>query len=318
MTTLTKIRRKVRRLTATPSALQLPDAEIDNYVDDYYEQDMPAELKLWNLHDTYSFYTTANEDRYTLPVNTILGINPPAYVAGYQSYYTQNREQLYRLYPMTEFEQDLGEGTAIAGPYIYTLSNTPVLRRTFYASAVDSNDVTRTLVDIPLTQSTGNIVAEGTTTPSVGQINYETGVISLTFGDTISATSTISCAYWPYEASRPTAVLFYDDYFILRPVPDKAYKVTVEAYLSPSQLLNSDDDGPDVAQWWQLIAFGAALKVLEDRQDTETIQTLYPRYDEQKQLVLHRTILQQTPQRTSTIFTEQSQGSLGNSYRSGY
>jgi len=318
MTTLAKIRRKVRRLTATPSALQLPDSEIDEYIDTYYEQDMPAELKLWNLHDTYTFYTTPNEDQYTLPVNSVLGINPPIYIAGYQSFYTQSREQFFRLYPMTEYTEDLGNGDGTAGAYTFTISNIPALRRSFYVSALDANDVTQTLVDIPLTESTGNLVAEGTTTPSVGIINYDTGAVTFTFSNIIPASSTIYCGYFPYQASRPTAVLFYDDYFTLRPIPDKAYKVVVEAYLSPSQLLNADNDTPDLAQWWQLIAFGAALKVLEDRQDTETISTLIPRYDEQKQMALHRTILQQTPERTATIYTEQVTNFLGNPYRGNY
>jgi len=318
MTTLVKIRRKVRRLTATPSALQLPDSEIDEYIDTYYEQDMPAELKLWNLHETYTFYTSPNEDRYTLPVNSILGVNPPVYIAGYQSFYTQSREQFFRLYPIDEYEEDLGSGDASAGPFSFTLSNTPVLRRSFYASALDSNDVTQTLVDIPVTESTGNLVADGTTTPAVGTINYDTGAVTMTFSDTIPASSTIRGSYLPYEPSRPTAMLFYDDYFLLRPVPDRAYKVVIEAYLKPTQLLDADNDSPDLAQWWQLIAFGAALKVLEDRQDTETLATLIPRYDEQKQLALHRTILQQTPERTATIYTEQVTNLLGNPYRGNY
>lgn len=318
MSTLRQIRTKVRRLTATPSPLQLPDSEIDNYIDVYYEQDMPAELKLWNLHETYTFYTKPNEDKYTLPVNSILGVNPPVYIAGNQSFYTQSREQFFRVYPLTEFQQDLGSGDGTAGPYSFTLSNVPALRRSFYVSAVDSNGVSQTLVDIPLTESTGNIVAEGTTTPSVGTINYLTGAVTFSFDDTIDSTETISCAYFPYEASRPTAMLFYDDYFLLRPVPDKSYKVNIEAYRKPSQLLDSDSDSPDLDQWWQLIAFGAALKVLEDRQDTETLSVLVVRYDEQKQLALHRTILQQTPQRTPTIYSEQTINALGNSFRSGF
>lgn len=318
MTTLFKIRRKVRRLTATPSPLQLPDSEIDEYIDTYYEQDMPAELKLWNLHETYIFYTVPNEDKYTLPVNTILGVNPPIYIAGYESYYTQSENQFFRVYPKTEYEETLGVGNASAGPYTYTLINTPIRRRSFYISATDTNDVTRTLVDSPLTESTGNLV-DSDSAAVLGSINYVSGAVTVTnFGDVIPATSNITCAYDPYEASRPTGMLFYDDYFLLRPIPDKAYKVEMEAYRKPSQLLNVDGDTPDLEQWWQLIAFGAALKVLEDRQDTESLVAIAPRYDEQKQLALHRTILQQTPERTSTIYAEQSTNYFGNPYRSGY
>lgn len=319
MTTLAKIRKKVRRLTATPSAIQLPDSDIDEYIDTFYEQDMPAHLKLWNLHETYEFYTQQHEDRYTLPVNTYLGISPPVYIAGYQSMYTQLREQFFRVYPKLEFSQDVANGDGTAGPYTFTLTNVPCLKRDFLVSAVDTNNVTRTLVDIPVDDLTGNLVAQGTTAPTLGSINYVTGAVTVNnFGDTIDSSTTINAQYVPYEANRPTAMLFYDDTMVLRPVPDKAYKVTVETYRTPSMLLDASTDGPDLAQWWQYIAFGAAYKILEDRQDTETMQALAARLDEQKQLVLHRTILQQTPQRTETIYSEQSGNYFGNSFRSGF
>lgn len=319
MSTLEKIRKKVRRLTATPSAIQLPDSEIDEYIDTFYLQDMPAHLKLWNLHETYTFYTQQNEDQYTLPVNTYLSIEPPVYIAGYECFYTQLREQFFRVYPKPQYTEDVATGDGTAGPYTFTLTNTPVLRRDFFVSAVDSNDVTRTLVDIPQTDTSGILVAQGTTSPTLGTINYLTGAVTVTsFGDTIDSGTTINAQYYPYEPSRPAAMLFYDQTMTLRPVPDKAYKVTVQCYRTPSQLLEASSDSPDIEQWWQYIAFGAAYKILEDRQDTETMQALAERLDEQKQLVLHRTIVQQTPQRTETIYSDQAGNYAANQWRSGF
>lgn len=323
MSTLEKVRKKVRRLTATPSALQLPDSEIDEYIDTFYTQDMPAHLKLWNLHDTYEFYTQQHEDRYTLPVNTYLGISPPVYIAGYQSMYTQHREQFYRIYPKLDYSEVVATGDGTAGPYLnITLTNTPVLKRDFYVSAVDSNNVTRTLIDLPQTDITGILyLSTDTASPptSRGTINYVSGAVTITdFGDTIDSGTDITAQYVPYEPSRPTAMLFYDNTMYLRPVPDKAYKVVIEAYRTPSMLLDVATDEPDVQQWWQYIAFGAAYKILEDRQDTETMQALAARLDEQKQLVLHRTILQQTPQRTETIYSQQSNNYFGTDYRGGF
>jgi len=312
MSTLQKIRRKVRRLTASPSSLQLPDSEIDDYVDIAYEQDLPADLKLWNLNENYTVYTTPNEDRYTIPVNTVLGINPPVYVAGEQISYTQKNEILFAWYPKTEYDQSLGAGDTSAGPYTFTLENTPIARRSLVVYATDTNDVTQKLVDIPLTESTGNIVAETTTTPIVGTINYLTGVVTFTFSDTIATTETIRASYYPYVAGKPKALLFYDQYLTVRPIPDKVYRVDFEVYTKPTNLLDNDNDSPDVEQWWQMIAFSAALKILEDRQDTEMMQAIYPRYDEQRQYVLHRTILQNTNDRTQTIYSNLEQGSQAN------
>jgi hypothetical protein len=307
MTTLARIRKKVRRLTATPSVIQLPDSEIDEYIDTFYLQDFPAHLKLFELHKTYHFFTEANIDRYALPVNTNFSVNPPVYIAGYQSFYTQSREEFFRLYPKLAFSQDIGNGDGTAGAYPFTLTNIPVLQRQFSVSAVDTNGDDVTIED----DGDGNLVVPGSVV-NRGTINYVTGVGTVTFPNAIPATSTINTQSVPYAASRPTAVLFFDNFFTLRPVPDMSYRVSIEVYQSPSQLLDVDTDEPDIQQWWQYIAFGAAMKILEDRNDTETMLALEPRLDEQKQLVLHRTIVQQTTQRTPTIYTEQSTNYYGN------
>lgn len=314
MSTLTRIRKKVRRLTATPDVIQLPDSEIDEYIDTFYEQDFPAHLKLFSLHSTYSFYTEPNEDQYALPVNVYGSVNPPVYIAGYQSYYDQDREAFFRIYPFLNDDVDVAVGDGSAGPYTFTLSNIPVLKRHFSVSAVDTNGDSITLED----DGNGNLTLPGDTTDR-GDINYVTGSVTVTdFGNTIPSTSDINAQYVPYVASRPLGMLFYQNNFILRPVPDKAYKVDVEVYRRPSQLLDAGTDEPDIQQWWQFIAFGAALKILEDRQDTETIETLMPRFDEQKQLVLHRTIVQQTPERTPTIYSDQSGTYSGDGMRGWY
>lgn len=312
MSTLTRIRKKVRRLTATPDVIQLPDSEIDEYIDTFYEQDFPAHLKLFTLHSTYSFYTEPNEDQYDLPVNVYGAISPPIFIAGYQSYYDQDRDSFFRVYPRIDQNEDVLSGTGIAGPYTFTLTNFPVVKRNFSVSAVDTNGDTITLED----DGAGNLVLPNDTVDR-GDINYVTGVVTVTdFGNTIPSTSTIYAQYTPYVASRPLGCLFYENKFTLRPIPDKAYKVSVDVYKKPSQLLDAGTDEPDLQQWWQFIAFGAALKILEDRQDDETIQTLMPRFDEQKQLVLHRTIVQQTPERTPTIYSEQSGSYFGGGMRS--
>lgn len=310
MTTLARIKKKIRRLTATPSENQLSNVDLEEYIDDFYQQDMPAELKLWNLHEKFTFFTEADEDRYILPVNTFFNAQPPAYIAGYQSFWSQSREQFFRLYPRLQFDEDVGSGDGTTGPFTFTLTNRPVLKDDFSVSAVDTADITHTLED----DGAGNLRTPGTTV-SLGTINYITGAVSVTQFATpapaIPGTSTINAQSVPYEADRPTAILFFSDEFILRPVPDKSYRVEVETYRTPSQLLNNNTDSPDLDQWWQFIAFGAALKVLEDRRDTDSYQKIYPMYDDQKQKVLHRTIQQQTSERTATIFTEQIQFPIG-------
>lgn len=315
--TLNAIRNKVRRLTGSPSISQLSTADLDQYINTFYEQDFPSHLKLWNLHETYTFYTTPNEDQYTLPINTnnlqiitFQGINPPVYISGYQSWFSESREEFFRVYPFLNFIQTALSGNGTEGPYSFTLTNIPVLKRQVTIFAIDSGGTTRILADDGL----GGFVVAGTTTAVVGTINYVTGAIAnLTFpaGQTIPTTQMIKAEYVPYVASRPVAMLFFDATMTLRPVPDQVYPVNIEVYKNPVQLISSTDN-PELEQWWQLIALGAARKVLQDRLDNEALASIQPFFEEQMSLAAYRTALQQAPMSTATIYTDMLQYPVGN------
>jgi hypothetical protein len=318
LSTLAQIKKKVRRLTASPDPSQLTDSDIEEYIDTFYEQDLPAHLKLWRLRDKYTFYTEPNEDQYFPLLQWDLTFQPPCYVDGNEANYVQGQEDLYRLYPKQNFEEivQVGDGSAV---YSFTMSKTPMLKRHVTITADD-----QVLVDVPdasplqtgtlynandIDAATGNInVAVG---EESGTINYVTGVVTnATFPTVVSATTNIIVRNVPYVAARPRTVLFFNDHFEVRPVPDKAYPIEINTYKRPTSML-ADSDNPEVQQWWQFIAFGAAIKVLQDRQDVESIQNIAPFFDEQKQLVLQRTVKQQTPQRTPTIYTEQASSNGG-------
>ena len=79
---LTDIRTKVRRLTGRPSATQISDAEIDNYINTFYRFDLPQHLKLESLRVNYEFNTRPNIAVYDFPRNTYLNNMPPVYIAG--------------------------------------------------------------------------------------------------------------------------------------------------------------------------------------------------------------------------------------------
>ena len=69
-----------------------------------------------------------------------------------------------------------------------------------------------------------------------------------------------------------------------------------------------DADEPEISQWWQYIAYGAAKKVFEDRMDIESIQAIMPELMRQRSLVLQRLVVQQSGERTATIYTEKGAG----------
>ena len=148
----------------------------------------------------------------------------------------------------------------------------------------------------------------------LGTINYITGAITIdNFVDAnltpveIPAQNPINVQYIPYVPSRPQSVVFYQDQFILYPIPDQAYTVSFEAYKYPAAFLATPgSQTPQLNEWWQYLAYGAADKIFADNGDFENLQKFRPLLEEQMNLVQRRTIVQQTSERVASIYTEQT------------
>jgi len=338
---LSDIRTKVRRITGRPSTTQISDADIDDYVNTFYRFDFPEHLRLQNLRVNYEFTTTANIAVYDFPRDTYLTNMPPVFIGGYQSYMTQSRENFFRINPeLNLLQESVATGNGTSGPYTGTLSQTPIIPGfkpnppgAYADGSIAANDIEAqflkwnvifsglgtpdptsgippsiTLVD----DGQGNLFdpTDTTTDPAAarGSVNYITGAFTLSnFSSIIPVGNEINAQFIPYVASRPQSVVFYEDQFILYPVPDQAYTVSFEAYKYPTALASSTDD-PQLQEWWQLLAWGAAMKIFEDNGDIENISKFRPLMEEQMKLVQRRTIVQQTSERVSTIYTEQTNG----------
>lgn len=316
--TLTQIRTKVRRLTGSPSVTQLTDVQLDEYVNTFLVYDLPEELRLFNLKVEYEFYTQPNVDTYQFDRNNYLTVSTPLYIAGYEGFWSQSEEQFYRVYPQVEFIEQVATGDGSAGPYSFTLSDVPVLRGytapgmpdTIHSQVLISGVDAAGTNQIARDDGAGGWIDENGA-PLTGTINYVTGACTVTFDNAV--TGNINAQAIPYQPARPEALLFFNDIFFLRPVPDQAYKVQMEAFVAPLQLLAADD-APLLNEWWQYIAFGAAKKILEDRLDFEGVAKIMPFLDEQQRKVLRRTLVQQTQERTATIYSEQVQFPYSNWY----
>ena len=127
--TLTDIRNKVRRITGRPSASQITDEQIDNYINTFYIYDFPEHLRLESLRVNYQFVTTANVPVYDFPKEYYLTAMPPVYIAGYQSYLTQSRENFFRINATIQYLQQMhSTGINATGPYSINLTATPILK----------------------------------------------------------------------------------------------------------------------------------------------------------------------------------------------
>lgn len=311
VSTLAQIKKKVRRLTASPTTNQLSEADLEDYINTFFEQDFPSHLKPWNLYDTMEFYTVPYEDQYIFDTDLYHALNQPVYIDGYNAYYSQDRTEFFNVYPKISTEQTGSVGDGSAGPYTFTLSGTPVLKRAVTLSVLDSTGVYQSCHDVPDTpaSNTGTLIDNVSPFSNIGTIDYVTGVTTVTWSNTVDASQSIKANVSQYTASRPNGMLFFNNKMILRPIPDKVYRVTVNVYKKPTTLLGADglpdnDLNPDVKQWWQYIAFGSAIKVLQDRQDMESIQNLMAFFKEQEALILYRTATQMSGERSATIYSQ--------------
>lgn len=317
MTTLDNIRSKVRLVTARPSIDQLTDEQIDTYVNTFYLYDLPESLRLLNLVGNYFFTTNPNIDSYEFDRNEYVSIDPPALANGGSMIYTQDQGQFESMWPKFSSKIQVATGDGTNGPYAFTINSTPFLRSCH--TPIGSKG---TSINVTVTANISNQLAEivyddgvgGFVGATAGNIDYVTGVTNVTFINAIPVGAIIYAHVIPYVASTPTTILFVQDKFILRPVPDGAYVIQLKAYRTPTSLV-AGGSSPELSEWWQLLAYGASLKIFTDYGDFDQYQAYRPIYEEQLILMHRRTIKQYANQRAPSMFASASRnGSYSNSW----
>jgi len=363
-TTLADIQTKVRRLTRSPSEAQLTTDDLNNYINTFVVYDFPEHLRTFNLRTTFTFFTNPYQDEYYTDINhygdpvanpsivnnplynfqnKYISVHPPAYIAGYQVMYSQNREQFFGIYPKINFIQataNTGDGvtTQFSGVINTQQSIVPtnfnqriaLLQGQVLFDSADANLNGLSLADVPVINTTdGNATVIGNLydvnsaayqtalanpptvantfplSPGTGFINYATGAYTINFTAAPGAGIPINSQTVPQVIALPQAMCFYADRFILRPIPDQVYRVNFEVYQMPTQLFQTTSV-PALNEYWQFIAYGAALKIFQDRMDLDSVALIYPEYRSQMNLCNRRSIVQYTNERTATIYTDQT------------
>jgi hypothetical protein len=324
--TLQAIDNKVRRLTRSPTTAQLSTADLYDYINTFIFYDFPEHLRLFDFRDTFTFYTQPNIDTYstttTNPLdplfnfkNKYITVHEPAYIAGYPALFSQSREQFFGIYPIVNSIASIGTvGDGVTTQFTGTvnnanapfpnITNTPILQNQVLFSSIDVNNGALAMIDQPITSEIGALVAyDGTPVVGLNTINYITGQFTVTFPLAPAANEAINSQTVPYVAALPQSICYFDNTFILRPVPDQSYRVNIEVYKRPTELLQTNQS-PDLEQFWQYIAYGTAKKIFEDRMDLDSVQLIMPEFKVQETLVLRKTIVTYTKERVATIYTE--------------
>lgn len=345
LSTLSQIQQKVRRITRSPSQAQLTDADLNNYINTFTLFDFPAASKLFSLRTVFTFYTQPGVDVYgnntTNPLdpfydfnNKYTAIHDPIFIAGVQAFFTQDRDIFYGNWPQTNFVQQTAlNGNGTTGPFAGVLppsltNPNPFQQQQFIVqnsvlfTALDVNGTAMLVVDTPTSNVLGNLtIPNGTTV--LGTINYVTGAYSFSFPNATAMSSATNlnpiwgeCIY--FVAGLPTTVLYYNNEFTLRPIPDKAYIVQVEANMIPTEFFQATNNPPNINQWWQYIALGASIKIFQDRMDMDSVDMLMPEFLYQKALVDSTSLEQYTNQRSITIYSSNGTNNWWNNFGSAW
>lgn len=312
LTTLQAIQDKVRRLTRSPSESQLSTSNLNQYINTFLLYDLPEQLRLFNLHtqtniqlnayqDTYDLTTLTDSDGNALS-NVVIDLNQPIYIDGYKAFFTQSRDEFYNVYPQNKNIVKIGTGNGSNTAFSYTVGNEYLLPGSVTVTSIDASNGSLYLSD----DGAGALSGDGS-----GTVDYISGLITVTAFNTAPASAEpVNAHLVQYTPGRPSAVLYFQNDLIVRPVPDQPYTLNFEYYIQPTELLTSNQS-PQLKQWWQYIAYGASKKVFEDRMDQESVQAIMAEFKQQERFVLRRTLVQNATQRTATIYSQQTGLSSG-------
>lgn len=293
---------------------------IDDFINDFYLYDLDEHLRLLPLRVFYKFNTVPNVGTYSLPSNLSLTnpapvyfqAEPPIYCDGYEIGWYQQPQVFYNQWAeLKTVQTGIATGSG-ATTYTFTLSGMPILQGTVVIGT--QNSATPGVVNESFSDSdadgfinsasTPAFTNPGTLTSSIGgtgtgTINYLTGAVSVTFSNAIPTGTNINAHYYAYVASRPTGCLFYNQQFKFKPVPNDVYEIKVLAYQQPTALLaaggvstqfSNFNDAATYNEWWQLIAYGAAIKIFIEDGDHEEASSYKQYFEEAKLLAQRRTL----------------------------
>lgn len=330
---------KIREVSASGNRDQVTDEKIIKYINSYYLYDFPNDLRIIKLKDVYTLNTIQGVDTYPFDFDKWSTVEAPLYIGKQQIALFQDKQQFYQYNFNTQQLETFAEGDGTVGPYLGVTQANPIIR------SVNNNPMADTQLSstqvfpsgYPPTFRQSNIsriqnilISANTATSSLnvtddgagnligdcaagGTINYQTGEIdNLTFTALIPSGNEINIQYTQAVLAMPATVLFFQNQFVLRPVPDQAYTIEMTAWRQPSQaLLGTEDitvpdlDGrPEQLDWWELIAFGVAKKLYQDRLDTDGVQLMEAFLQEKISEARTRTYAQLGKRAINTIFRD--------------
>lgn len=239
-----KIRARVRALTGRSTTNDLSNSDLDDWVNLFYQDYLPDEVKLRSLDTFYTFSTAVGDDEYDKDADYIT-LRPKVYIDGSEVNLYDDPNLFYRKHP--ERAVWLSGRAYVVGDTVTSTTSVGYL----YTCAV-----------------AGTSGGSEPTWPT-------------TLNDTV-ADGTVTWKYYNNATQKPTDVLLYNDKIHIRPSPNKVYQVKMQATKKPTALdvdtnNNLSDNVDD--KCGLVICYGAAIMLLEDKKDTEGAAELAPLYE---------------------------------------
>lgn len=275
--TLADIRRMLRQVSGRLSSNQLSNAAADQYINNYYRYEFPAEVKLERQQKYYEFNTVPLQVEYNFDTVNYTNIEPPVYVNLQSILYYQDPAVYYSQNPEQITLGTMGTGNGVQTNFPLTVQVPMIVPGTVIVT-----DNVETFTDNGAGVLTGS--AGGT-----GTVVYTTGVINVTFATAPANGITINLSYEQQQPAKPQSVLFYDDKFRFFPMPDTVYRIRVKAFKVPDALVNGTDT-PPLQEWGPCIAYGAARRIFMEYGEMDQWNQIMPMYKSEVSSILARTV----------------------------
>lgn len=343
---------KIRILSASGNSDQVTDEKIVKYINSFYLYDLPNEFRNLKLQDVYTFNTIQNVDTYPFDFDHWETIEAPAYCSKTPMILFQNKTSFYQYNWKAMMQQNFSIGDGTTGPYSFTVQNYPITpsvnnnpiadtqlssTQIFpggYPPTFDENTISRQqniLISANTATSSLHVTDDGAGNligdcVAGGTINYFTGAVAgLFFTQAVPSGNNVSIQYLQSVLGKPYVILFYQNQFTVRPVPDQAYSIEISAYRRPSQALLGTTSNtapnlsgrPELFEWWELIAFGVAKKLYQDRLDDVGVMQMQKYYDEKLSDCNTRTYGQLCKRQSVTLFRDETRPQIGLGQNSG-
>ena len=285
---LTNIIAKVRAITGRPDDSQLTDQQIVDYINQYYQYVMPKELKpFWGYHYS-SFFTIPYTDTYT-PNANYQTFNPEVRCDGHWMEWYIDPDLFFQDYPITINKLVISEGDGVTATFAFQTSAYPIIAGSVYVD-----------------DGTGNTAQDnglgGFLAPYSGSIDYITGAGTVTFPASAipPANNNVSVSWAPYITARPVGILYFNNTFTVRPIPQLVHRIVMQGITIPTALTVGDVEPTTSQPFVQgsvpyridmgpLIAYGASLEIFSNFNQMDQYQQYLPQYLRYKDISMQDT-----------------------------